>query len=82
MLVYASVRRPAGGTFGTDIYASFRRGDNWTEPVPLGAGVNTVEGTEGFASITPDGCALLFTRNYSRFYHVSLASALADTPGT
>jgi hypothetical protein len=76
MLVYISTRRPEGGTFGTDIYATFRRAEGWTDPRPLGAGVNTREGQEGFAFFSPDGCELLFTRDYTGFYHVSLAAAL------
>jgi hypothetical protein len=78
MLVYASTRRTGGGTDGTDIYVTFRRAGGWTEPQLLGAGVNTRAGTEGFAFFSPDGCRLLFTRDYSRFYHVSLAAALAS----
>lgn len=78
MLVYASTRKPGGGTYGTDLYATFRQAGGWSEPQPIGAGVNTRDGTEGFASVSPDGCELLFTRDYSRFYHVSLAAALAS----
>ena len=75
MLVGASARR-GNGTEPADIYASFRRADGWSEPVPLGAGVNS-EANENFAFTSPDGCELVFTRGYSRFFHVSLAAALA-----
>jgi hypothetical protein len=77
MLVFVSERKPEGGTKPADIYASFRRAGGWTEPRPLGAGVNTPDAVENFAFFSPDGCELLFTRGFSRFYHVSLAAALA-----
>lgn len=77
MLVFVSERKPGGGIRPADIYASFRRADGWTEPRPLGAGVNTPEAVENFAFLSSDGCELLFTRGFSRFYHVSLTAALA-----
>lgn len=78
MLVFASTRKTGGGgTHPADIYASFRRAGGWTDPRPLGAGVNTPDAVENFAFFSPDGCELLFTRGFSRFYHVSLAAALA-----
>jgi hypothetical protein len=75
MLVFASARQ-GSGTAPADIYASFRQASGWSDPRPLGAGVNT-GAVEGFAFVSPDGCELVFTRGYSRFYHVSLAAALA-----
>ena len=77
MLVLVSERMPGGRSGPADIYASFRRGDGWTDPRPLGAGVNTPGATENFAFFSPDGCELVFTRGFSRFYHVSFAAALA-----
>jgi hypothetical protein len=77
LLVQISARRPDGRSGPPDMYASFRRGGGWTDPRPLGAGVNT-EGAEGFASVSPNGCELIFTRNYTSFYHVSWQAALAD----
>jgi hypothetical protein len=77
MLVLVSERKPEGGIRPSDIYASFRRAGTWTEPRLLGAGVNTPDAAENFAFFSPDGCELLFTRGFSRFYHVSLAAALA-----
>lgn len=77
MLVFVSERKPEGGIRPADIYASFRRDGSWTEPRPLGAGVNSPDGVENFAFFSPDGCELLFTRGFSRFYHVSLGAALA-----
>jgi hypothetical protein len=76
MLVLVSERMPGGRSGPADIYASFRRGDGWTDPRPLGAGVNTPGAAENFAFFTPDGCELVFTRGFSRFYHVSFDAAL------
>jgi len=35
-------------------------------------------GTENFAFLSRDGCALIYTRDFSTFYHVSIAAALAE----
>jgi hypothetical protein len=78
MLVFVSARKAGGGTHPADIFASLRRNGQWTDPAPLGAGVNTPESVENFAAITPDGCELVFTRGFSRFYRVSLAEAIAQ----
>lgn len=59
------------------IYFSKLEGDRWTEPRPVGAGVNTT-GHNNFVFFSTDGCELLFTRDFSRFYHVSLARALSS----
>lgn len=46
-----------------DIYYSTRTGDNiWSEPVNIGAPINTEDGYEGFPSISPDGRTLYFVR--------------------
>lgn len=46
-----------------DIYYSTRTGDNvWSEPVHIGAPINTEENYEGFPSISPDGKTLYFVR--------------------
>ncbi|MBS1508137.1 MAG: OmpA family protein [Bacteroidetes bacterium] len=46
-----------------DIYYSTRTGDNiWSEPVNIGAPINTEDGYEGFPSISPDGKTLYFVR--------------------
>ena len=76
MLVFVSEKKPEGGSRPADIYATFRRSSGWSGPRPLGAGVNTPDAVENFAFFSPDGCELLFTRGFSRFYHVSLAAAL------
>jgi outer membrane protein OmpA-like peptidoglycan-associated protein len=48
MLVFASNRE--GGQGGLDIYISYWRQGNWTEPLNLGAGVNTM-GNEVFPTV-------------------------------
>ena len=77
MLVFVSERKPEGGTRSADIYATFHRGGEWTEPRPLGGGVNSQDAVENFGFFSPDGCELLFTRGFSRFFRVSLDAALA-----
>ncbi len=60
----------------SDLWVTVRTGQRWTEPRPLGAEVNTQARTENFPLASPDGCYLLFVRDFSTFYRVSLASAL------
>lgn len=51
--------RPGG--FGEhDLYITFKNGDKWTDPVNMGASINT-DGWEMGPSFTPDGKYLLFT---------------------
>lgn len=55
-----------GGFGGYDIYISYHHSDTWTEPLNLGAKVNT--GTRDYSPrLTPDGKYLFFTseRNFS-----------------
>ena len=61
----------------SDLWVSRHRGGTWETPVPLVAGVNTEHGWENFATVTPDGCDLVFVRDFSAFYRVSLRAALA-----
>jgi dienelactone hydrolase len=60
-----------------DVWVSFRRGEDWTEPVPVGGGVNR-SGYENFVTFHPDGCSLVFIRDFSTFQRVSIEGALAD----
>lgn len=62
----------------SDLWVSRHRGGTWETPVPLVAGVNTEHGWENFATVTPDGCDLVFVRDFSAFYRVSLRAALGD----
>ena len=66
-------RRPISGQ-------AFDAARRWTEPAPLGAGVNTPGGWENFAALSADGCDLVFVRDFSAFYRVSLRAALGQSP--
>jgi hypothetical protein len=76
LLFVVSRRNPETQRLGPpDLWAAFRQPDgSWTIPRPLGLGINTDDGAENFAFSTHD--TLFFTRNYQRFYHVSLSAAL------
>ena len=53
------------------VWVSVRQGEDWSEPVPAGGGVNGNGGTN-FVTFHPDGCSILFVRNFTRFETVSL----------
>ncbi|HEX5003976.1 MAG TPA: hypothetical protein VFV65_01605 [Gemmatimonadales bacterium] len=42
--------------------------------IASGAGVNT-QGNETFPAVTPDGCSLVFVRDFSSVHLVTLAAA-------
>ncbi len=84
-VVLLEVSRRAAGSREpgpSDLWVSRRGRDGWTEPAPLGGGVNTEHGWENFAAVTPDGCDLVFVRDFSGFYRVGLRTAIgaAQTP--
>jgi WD40-like Beta Propeller Repeat len=58
----------------TDLWMAQRDDGRWTEPRPLGGGVNT-PGNETFPAVTADGCALVFVRDFSSVHLVTLAAA-------
>ncbi|MFY3745583.1 TolB family protein [Anaeromyxobacter sp. Red801] len=62
-LVFAAKGRP-GGAGEYDLYASYACDGGWTEPEPLGAGVNS-KGWEFGPRLSPDGRTLYFTSNRS-----------------
>jgi len=66
-------RRPA------DVWVSFRRGAEWTEPVRAGGGING-PGSENFVTFHPDGCRLVFVRDFSKFEQVSIDAAVSRKP--
>lgn len=68
---------PATGRDASDIWVSQRRGTAWTEPRPLGAGVNT-DGYDVFPFVSPDGRDLYFVRDFATFHRLPLAQALAS----
>jgi len=77
MLLEVSATDSAGRRGPADLWFSSGNGAGlWTEPQPLGAGVNTA-GAETFPAVSADGCRLIFTRDFSGFHHVSLAAAMA-----
>ena len=58
-----------------DLYVSFRRGNDWSEPQPLRGGVNT-QATENFAVLSPDAKYIYFVRDFGGFYRVPVERAL------
>ncbi|OHD62734.1 MAG: hypothetical protein A2176_12950 [Spirochaetes bacterium RBG_13_51_14] len=58
-LIFTSDRK--GGLGNCDLWISQRKGDRWSEPVNMGAPINS-SGYEGFASLSPDGNTLYFVR--------------------
>lgn len=50
-----------GGIGDEDIWISHRSGKTWQKPVNMGKPVNS-KGYDGFASLSPDGCVLYYTR--------------------
>lgn len=67
---------PQTGRPASDIWVSLKRGDGWTDPKPLGAGVNT-DGFDVFPFFSPSGRDMYFVRDFSAFYHVPLNAALS-----
>lgn len=49
-----------GGSGGSDIFISFRTGENWSEPVNVGERINS-SANDGSPRLTPDLQTLLFT---------------------
>ena len=60
----------------SDVWVSVRRGEGWTEPVPAGGDINRA-GYENFVVFHPDGCTLVFVRDFTSFQQVSIEAALA-----
>jgi L-ascorbate metabolism protein UlaG (beta-lactamase superfamily) len=67
---------PTSGRGASDIWVSLRRGSQWTDPKPLGAGVNA-DGYDIFPFVSPDGRDLYFVRDFATFHRVRLADVLA-----
>ena len=68
---------PTTGRGASDIWVSRRIGGDWTDPKPLGAGVNT-DGFDVFPFVSPDGRDLYFVRDFRTFHRIPLAEALAS----
>ncbi len=68
--------RMEGGFGNWDLYASFRDASGyWGRPVNLGASVNTA-GSEGNATLSPDGRFLFFTRDGDIYW---VSAGIIDT---
>lgn len=68
---------PRTGGGASDIWVSIKRGDSWTEPAPLGAGINS-DGYDVFPFVSSDGKDLYFVRDFAAFHRIPLADALAS----
>ena len=60
-MYFTACNRP-DGIGNCDIYVSFKKGDNWSEPINLGEPINTTA-SEKQPSISPDGRTLYFISN-------------------
>jgi len=58
-------------------WVSRQRDGEWTAPRPLGAGINS-DGYDVFPFFSPDGRDLHFVRDFTTFYRVPFAEALAS----
>jgi L-ascorbate metabolism protein UlaG (beta-lactamase superfamily) len=70
---------PRTGRGASDIWVSVRRDDGWSDPAPLGGGVNS-DGYDVFPFVSPDGRDLYFVRDFTAFHRVALADALPARP--
>ncbi len=75
LLLDVATRNPKTGRGASDIWVSFKRGQDWSEPKPLGAGINS-DGYDVFPFFSPDGKELYFVRDFAAFYRVRLQEAL------
>jgi hypothetical protein len=71
------IERPSSDRAPAHYYVTRRRQDGWSPLVEAGGGM--AEGAPNFAWFSPDGCYLHYTRNYSAFVRVPLAT-VAGTP--
>ena len=69
---------PRTGRGASDIWVSRRHGAAWSDPAPLGAGINA-DGYDVFPFMSPDGATLYFVRDFATFHRIPLAEALAST---
>jgi hypothetical protein len=61
-----------------DLYVTLRRDEDWTEPQPLGGGVNT-GATENFPIVSPDGRYVYFVRDFGSFHRAELAKVMPSS---
>ena len=70
-----ATRNPRTGRGASDIWVSFKKGRDWTEPKPLNASINR-EGYDVFPFFSPDRQYLYFVRDFATFYRIPLKDAL------
>ena len=70
----STTRRPRQ----TDLWVSVQRNGRWLEPRRLGPSVNDPAVTDNFAFFSPNGCTLIWTRDFSRFEAAEWSAVLAE----
>ncbi len=75
ILLDVATRNPQTGRGASDIWVAMKRGGTWTEPKPLGAGINSA-GYDVFPFFSPDGRDLYFVRDFVAFYRIAWREAL------
>jgi hypothetical protein len=81
ILEVSPVDAASGRRQPADLWISRRHGQGWSVPRPLGAGVNLAGVMDNFPVVSADGCELVFVRDFTRFYRVSLSRALSSATG-
>lgn len=76
VLEISKLDQRTGEPLPSDLWATVRTGRGWTEPSPMAGGVNRAASTDNFPMVSEDGCNMVFVRDFSTFYQVSLQSAL------
>lgn len=74
-------RNPQTGRGASDIWVSLKQGNKWTEPQPLGAGINS-DGYDVFPFFSPDRRDLYFIRDFKTFYRIPWQAALKSVRKT
>ena len=71
-----------GGRRGpSDVWVTLLRNGDWTVPVPAGGEVNRA-GYDNFGVFHPDGCSIVFVRDFSSFHRVSIEAVIAPAHQT
>lgn len=70
-----ATRNPQTGRGAADIWVSLKQGQTWSEPKPLGVGINS-DGFDVFPFFSPDGRDLYFVRDFKTFYRIPWQAAL------
>jgi L-ascorbate metabolism protein UlaG (beta-lactamase superfamily) len=75
-----STTNPRTDRPASDIWVTVRERDGWSEPRPLGGGVNS-DGFDVFPFFSPDGRELYFVRDFRTFHRVAMDDALGGADG-